>query len=336
MTPGPAPTRRLVLAAAGAWLLPRAACAQIAKRRRIAFLAPGSRSFVEPYLEAFRQGLHALGYGDEDTAIEIRYADRHMERLPDLAAELVRLNPEVIVTGSVPGVQAAKHATLTIPIVMTAVVEPVAAGFVASLAHPGGNITGLSTQEADLAGKWLQLLKTVMPDVERIAILVNPSNPVHVPMLQIARQAARTLRTELLAVEVRAPDEIDSAFAAMKHEDARALIVPGDPTFTGGQPTFSGGQSRIVELAASYKLPAISLFREFVAVGGLMSYGPDLSDLFRRSAAYVDKILKGAKPADLPVEQPTKFQFVVNLKTAQTLGLTLPQSIFAVADEVIE
>jgi putative ABC transport system substrate-binding protein len=329
MTPGPSPTRRRVLAAAGTLLLPRAARAQTAKRRRIAVLSPNSRAVTEPLLGAFQKGLRALGYGDEGIAIEIRYADGQPERLPDLAAELVRLAPEVIVTGSVPGVEAAKHATSTIPIVMAGVGDPVAAGFVASLAHPAGNVTGLSSISPETAGKWLGLLKTAIPGAERIAILVNPDNPMQVSLLQAEQQAARTLRIELLPVESRAADEIDGAFAIMSRERAEALIVSGDPIFTSKT-------SRIVELAASHKLPAIYELREYVAIGGLMSYGEDLKDLLRRAAGYVDKILKGAKPADLPVEQPTKFLLVVNLKTAKALGLTIPTMILAGADEVID
>jgi putative tryptophan/tyrosine transport system substrate-binding protein len=329
VTPGTRPTRRLVLAAATSLLLPHTARAQSAKRRRIAFLTTGSRASGEAYLGAFRQGLRALGYGDADIEIEIRYAEGHFERLPNLAAELVHLAPEVIVATSTPAVQAAKQATSTIPIVMAAGGDPVGSGFVASLAHPGGHITGLSTVSPEMAGKWLQLLKTAIPGAERIAFLVNLRNPQDVSLLQVARQAAETLRTELLSVEAGAPDEINGAFAVMAREHAEALIVTGDPFFFLEK-------SRVVELAASHKLPAIYQWREFAAIGGLMSYGPDLNDLFRRAATYVDKILKGAKPADLPVEQPTKFQLVINLKTAQALGLTIPPSILAGADEVIE
>jgi putative ABC transport system substrate-binding protein len=329
MTPGPAATRRLVLAAAGTLLLPRAAGAQIAKRRRIAVLTSGSRASAEPNLGAFREGLRALGYGDADIEIEIRYADGHLEHLPDLAAELVHLAPEVVVAVAPPAVQAAKQATSTIPIVMATVGDPVAIGFVASLAHPGGNVTGLSGVAPEMVGKWLGLLKTAIPDAERIAILLNPGNPSHAPMLQAAQQAAQTLRTELLSVEARTPDDIAGAFAIMIRERADALIVSGDGVF------FSE-KSRVAELAASHKLPAIYQLRDYVAIGGLLSYGPDLKDSWRRAATYVDKILKGAKPADLPVEQPTKFELVVNLKTAQALGLTIPPAILAGADEVIE
>jgi putative ABC transport system substrate-binding protein len=329
MTFGAAPTRRLVLAGTGTLLLPRAARAQGKKPRRIAVLGGASPAVAAPYFEAFLHGLRALGYADEDLAIEQRYADGHAERLPDLAAELVRLAPEVVAAAAPQAVEALKRATSTIPIVMINGGDPVAAGFVASLSHPGGNLTGLSSSEYGIVGKSLGLLKTAIPDAERVAILVNPSSAQILPTLQVARQAAQTLRIELLPVEARTPGEIGGAFAAMAREHAEALIVVGDALFTSEM-------SRIVELAASRKLPAINPLREYAAIGGLMSYGADLRDRWRRAAAYVDKILKGAKPADLPVEQPTKYQLVVNLKTAQALGLTIPPSILAGADEVIE
>lgn len=230
MTPGPAPTRRRVLAA-GMLLLPRAARAQTAKRRRIAYLATASRSLVEPYLEAVRQGLRALGYRDEDIEIETRYADGQAERLPGLAAELVRLAPEVIVAGTPQSIYAAKQATMTIPIVMAGFSDPVANGVVASLAHPGGNITGLTTVSPEMAGKWLQLLKTAIPDAGRIAFLSNPSMPQEVLISQAARQAARALRIELLPVDAHTAGEIDGAFAIMAREHAEALTVIGDPIF---------------------------------------------------------------------------------------------------------
>ena len=329
MRPGTAATRRLVLGAAGALLLPGIARAQQAKRRRVAYLATGSPAQADPNIGTFRQGLRGLGYGDEDIAIEIRYADAKVERLADLAAELVRLVPEVMVAGAPAPAQALKQATSTLPIVIAALGDPLAGGFVASLAHPGGNITGLSLVSPEMAGKGLQLLKTAVPGAQRIAILVNPGNPFSAIVLPAAREAARALRTELFSVEADSAGEIDRAFAMMIREHAEAVLIQGDPIFLSEK-------SRIVELAASHELPAIYQFREFIGVGGLMSYGPDLNDLFRRAAAYVDKILKGAKPADLPVEQPNKFQLVVNLKTAQTLGLAIPPSILAGADEVIE
>jgi putative tryptophan/tyrosine transport system substrate-binding protein len=310
-------------------LLPRAARAQMTKRRRIAFLAVGSPVQVDPYIGRFRQELRALGYGNEEIAIEIRYADAKAERLSDLAAELVHLAPEIIVTGTTPAAQAAKQATATIPIVMAASGNPVSIGLVASLAHPGGNVTGLSTVAPEMAGKWLQLLKTAIPGAERVAILFNPRNSQDVALVQGARQAARSLRTDLLSVEASTSDKLDGAFAEIARQGAEALIVTADPILFFER-------TRIVGLAASHKLPAICQWREFAAIGGLMSYGPDLNDLLRRAASYVDKILRGAKPADLPIEQPNKFALAVNLKTAQALGLTIPPSILAGADEVIE
>jgi len=327
--PGTPATRRRVLAAAGALLLPGIARAQQAKRRRVAYLATGSPAQADPNIGTFRQGLRGLGYGDEDIGIEIRYADAKVERLPNLAAELVHLAPEVIVTASTAAAQAAKQATSTIPIVMAASGNPVGTGLVASLAHPGGNVTGLSTVAPEMAGKWLQLLKTIMPDAERIAFLFNPRNSQDLALVQGVRQAARSFRTDLLSVEVSTSDELDGSFAMMARQRAEGLIVTGEPIFVFEK-------TRIVELAASHKLPAVYQWREFATGGGLMSYGPDLNDLLRRAATYVDKILKGAKPADLPVEQPNKFELAVNLKTAQTLGLTIPPSDLAGADEVIE
>ena len=322
-------TRRRVLAAAGASLLPRLASSQSVKRRRIATLGQWSRAGGAVTWEAFWQGLRALGYADQELAIESRWADGHVERLPELAAELVRLAPEVIVTGSVPAALAAKRATATIPIVVTLMNDPVGNGLVASLAHPGGNVTGLSSMQEDTVAKEVQLLKTAVPSAQRIAVLFDPANPTHAGVLNTVREAVQTLRTELLSIEARAPNEIDGAFSAMAREHADALVVLGGPLAMNQK-------SRIVELAASYKLPAIYYERELVLVGGLMSYGTDLRDVNKRAATYVDKILKGARPADLPVEQPTKFELVVNLKTAQALGLTIPPSILDLADEVIE
>jgi len=311
-------------------LLPRIARAQTARRRRIALLSPFSRAMGAPYLTAFREGLRALGYGDNDIEIESREADGHFERLPDLAAELVRLDPEVIVGTVPPAIQAAKQATSTIPIVMVNSGEPVAAGFIASLAHPGGNITGLSSSVSpEIAGKWVDLLKTTIPRAERVAFLVDPGNHGHAALVHVAQQAAQTLRIGLIPVEARAPGDIDSAFAAVKREHVQALIVPGDTLF-------GAERSRIIDFATGQRLPTLSMYRENVMIGGLMSYGADLKDLSRRAATYVDKILKGAKPADLPVEQPTKFELVVNLKAARALGLTIPPLILAGADEVIE
>ena len=321
------PTRRFVLGAVGLVLLASAARAQSARRRRIGFLATGS-DVSSLSLLPFRQELRALGYHDEDIEIEVRGAGGHLERLPTIAAELVQLIPEVIVAEG-PAVQAAKQATSTIPILMAGVADPVRAGFINSLAHPGGNVTGLSNLARETMGKRLQLLKAVVPAAHRIAILFNPINSGNILQVEAAQQGADTLRIELIAVEARAPGEIDSAFATLMHPAVDALIIPGDTVFLSKI-------SRIVELAAGQKLPAIYQFREYPAAGGLMSYGPDQNYIARQLATYVDKILKGAKPADLPVEQPAKFELVVNLKTARVLGLTIPSEILAGADEVIE
>ena len=329
MTRPAPPTRRLVLAAVGVALLPRVARAQPAQRRRIAILGQASRAATGENWEAFRQGLRALGYGEEDIAFESRWADGHVERLAPLAAELVRLAPEVIVVGSAAAVLAAKQATATIPIVVTVLNDPVGSGFVGSFAHPGGNVTGLSSQQEDTIAKELELLETVVPTAKRIAVLLDPANPTHAGVLRTLQLAAQTSRTALLPVEASAPGEVDGAFSAMAREHADGLVVLGGPLSMDQR-------SRITELAAHQKLPAIYHQRELVLAGGLMSYGADHKDMNRRAATYVDKILKGAKPADLPVEQPTRFELVVNLKTAQELGLTIPPSILARADEVIE
>ena len=329
MTRPAPPTRRLVLAAVGVALLPRVARAQPVQRRRIAILGQASRAATGEKWEAFRQGLRALGYGEEDIAFESRWADGHVERLAPLAAELVRHAPEVIVVGSAAAVLAAKQATATIPIVVTVLNDPVGSGFVGSFAHPGGNVTGLSSQQEDTIAKELELLETVVPTAKRIAVLLDPANPTHAGVLRTLQLAAQTSRTALLPVEASAPGEVDGAFSAMAREHADGLVVLGGPLSMDQR-------SRITELAAHQKLPAIYHQRELVLAGGLMSYGADHKDMNRRAATYVDKILKGAKPADLPVEQPTRFELVVNLKTAQELGLTIPPSILARADEVIE
>jgi putative tryptophan/tyrosine transport system substrate-binding protein len=322
------PTRRLVVAGA-AFLLPRVAMSDPTGPRRIGYLVTGTSASSEISTAAFREGLRTLGYGDQDVAMQIRYADGHVERLPGLAAELVRLAPEVIVAPGATATRAAKAATTTIPIVMGGATNPVGSGLIASLARPGGNITGLSIMQEDTVGKFLELLKAAIPHADRIAILLEPDAPWVPGALQTAREAARTLGVELLPIEVRAPGEIDLAFANMVREKAEGIVVTTHPVFVVAR-------RRIVDLAASLKLPAIYGLRDFPAIGGLMSYGLDSVDVARRAAVYADKILRGAKPADLPVEQPTKVALVINLKAARALGLTVPQSLFARADEVIE
>ena len=279
---------------------------------------------------AFRQRLRELGYVDgQNIAFEVRSAEGRAERLPDLAADLVRLKVDVIVAGGTPAPLAAKRATTAIPIVMASAGDPVGSGLVASLARPGGNVTGLSLLVPELGGKRLQLLKEVVPGVSRVAVLWNAANPYPVLVWRQTEAAARALGVHLQSLDVRGPDDLEGAFAAATRGRAGALITVEDPL------TF-GQRKRIVDFAARARLPAMYGFREFVDAGGLMSYAASLADLSRRAATYVDKILKGAKPADLPVEQPTKFELVINLKTAKALGLTIPPSVLIRADQVIQ
>jgi ABC-type uncharacterized transport system substrate-binding protein len=300
--------------------------------RRIGFLSPSSPSdpLTSRNLGAFREGLRELGYVEgQNIAIEFRWAEGKYDRLPGLAAELVSLKVDIIVATSLPAIQAAKQATRTIPIVMATSLDPVSTGFVASLAHPGGNITGLSAMAPDLVGKQLELLKEVVPKVSRVALLGNPANPGTAPMVRRAQDAARELGVRLQPLEARGPSEIDRAFAAMTRERAGALIVLLDVMF-------AEHRARIADLAAKHRLPAVYGLQEYAEAGGLMVYGSSFVERFRRAATFVDKILKGAKPADLPIEQPTKFELVINLKTAKALGLTIPQSLLQRADQVIE
>jgi len=294
---------------------------------RIGYLLGTTRE-QEPYVEGFLEGMRALGYVEgQNLVMEYRYAEGQYERFPDLAAELVRLKVDVLMVGSTPAALAAKHATTTIPIVVTGG-DPVGSGLVASLARPGGNITGLSVMGPELIGKQLEFLKDVLPSVSRVAILWNPANPVHALAVPEADVAAQALGVQLHLVEARGPDAFDSAFAAMTSAHAGALLVLGDPMFFAHR-------SRLAELAATSRLPTIHNVRAFVEAGGLLSYGASIPDQWRRAATYVDKILKGAKPADLPVEQPTKFELIINLKTAKALGLTMPPTLLFQADEVI-
>jgi putative ABC transport system substrate-binding protein len=265
----------------------------------------------------------------QSIAIEYREAQGKYERLPDLAAELVRLKVDVIVGATVPTIQAARQATKTIPIVMTLVADPVATGLVANVARPAGNITGLSTMAPDLMGKQLELLREVLPKASRVAVLWNPANPSNALQLREAQDAARALGMRLQPLEVRDPTEFEKAFAAMTRERAGALLVLSDSTLLTQR-------ERIADLAAKSRLPAVSGGRAHAEAGGLIAYGANIFDIWRRAATYVDRILKGAKPAEMPIEQPTKFELVINLKTAKALGLTIPQSLLGRADEVIQ
>jgi putative ABC transport system substrate-binding protein len=298
----------------------------------VGYLNSGSPSdpIRQRRLEAFRQGLRELGYVDgQNIAIASRWAEEKYERYPALAADLVRLPVDVIVAQSGALTKAAQEATRTIPIVMLHVNDPVGSGLVASLAHPGGNVTGLTIMSPDLVGKQLQLLTEVVPTVSRVAVLLQPDNPASARQLREAEAAARALGVQLHTLEARNPQEIDSAFAAMTREGVGALLILPDSIF--------GTQRRqIAELAVQRRLPAIFITRDFAEAGGLMAYSANFLDLERRAATYVHKILKGAKPADLPIEQPTKFELVINLKTSQALGITIPPMLLFQADEVIQ
>jgi putative ABC transport system substrate-binding protein len=319
--------------AGGLLALPLAAEAQqAAKIPRIGFLALNVAP--NPHLpEAFRQGLRDLGYVEgRNLVIEYRDAEGKPERLPALAAELVALKVDVILAGGTSQALAAKQATKTLPIVFAQAGDPVASGLVTSLARPGGNVTGLSNLTSDLVGKHLELLKQAVPGVGRVAVLWRAGElgeRTERDMLKGAEVAGRALGVRLQFVEVRGPADLDRAFSDMITARAGALTVLGSALF-------ATERRRLVDLVAKNRLPAVYPWREFVDAGGLMGYGANFADLYRRAATYVDKILKGAKPADLPVEQPTKFELVINLKTAKALGLTIPQSLLGRADEVIQ
>jgi putative tryptophan/tyrosine transport system substrate-binding protein len=298
---------------------------------RIGVLGVQSASRWADRTKAFSQGLHELGYKEgQNIIVEYQWAQGDVGRLPGLATELVRLNVDIIfVAGGSPAVVAAKNATTTIPIIFVAAVDPVGSGLVASLARPGGNITGLSIGAPGLYGKRLELLKEIVPRLSRVGVLFNPTNPGADVSLKESQTVAQTLDVQIQSLEVRSPKDIDSAFdAATKSRITAVSVMQHTPITTNPK--------RITELAAKLRLPAIYADREWIEAAGLMSYGPSLTDLYRRSAIHVDKILKGAKPADLPVEQPTKFEFIINLKTAKQIGLTIPQSVLFRADKVIK
>jgi putative tryptophan/tyrosine transport system substrate-binding protein len=305
---------------------------QAAKVARIGYLATNLAAGSH-LAEGFRQGLRDLGYVEgRNVVIEYRAAEGKWDRFPALAAELVALKVDVIVASGTPAALAAKQATRTIPIVFAAVADPVTSGLVTSLARPGGNVTGLSVLAPELVGKCLEQLTPAVPGITRVAVLWHPGafgERTEKDMLKEAEVAARALGVRLQFVQARGPADIDRAFSDMTRARAGALAV-----LTSSM--LFGERRRLVDLAAKNRLPAVYPWREGVDAGGLMSYGPDLADLSRRAATYVDKILKGAKPADLPVEQPTKFELVINLKTAKVLGLTIPQSVLARADHVVE
>jgi putative ABC transport system substrate-binding protein len=298
------------------------------KVARIGFLAPATRTGYQHYTDALLQGLRELGYVEgQNIVIEYRWADGNFERLPELAAELVRLKVDVIVAPGVQAVRAAKQSTTTIPVIFPTAGDAVASGLVASLARPGGNITGLTILSPELSGKRLELLKEAFPPLSRVAVLLDPRQP---PLsVKETQTTGQSLRLKLQFLEVRDAADVESVFSAMSRERADALI-------TLPHPVLQVHQRRIVELAARSRVPAMYQTTEWAESGGLMSYGPDHLDNYRRAAVFVDKILKGAKPADLPVEQPMKFEFVINLKTAKQIGLTIPPNVLARADRVIK
>jgi putative ABC transport system substrate-binding protein len=306
-----------------------ASAQQPKKVPRIGYLAGASRSAIAFRAEAFRQGLRELGYAEgENITIEYRYAEGNFRRQKELGAELARLNVDVIVTSGPASTRAAKGATATIPIVMTFDSDPVGSGYVASLARPGGNITGLSTLAPEISGKQLELLKESVPKLSHVAVLGSSVNPGNAQVLREMEAAARAFSLKLQYLDILDAKNLEAVFRTVSNERADAVVVLAGTVIIGQRAQIAG-------LAIKRQLPSIYERREFVEAGGLMSYGISIIDLDRRAATYVDKILKGAKPADLPVEQPTKFELVINLKTAKQIGLTIPPNVLARADRVI-
>ena len=322
-------------AAAAALLLAGAVAAQAQPAPRVfrvGFISPVSSSPEPPQLRAFRQGLRELGYVEgKNVIVEARFAEGQFERFPGLVDELIGLKVDVLLAGSPLGALAAKRATTTVPIVFAGVIEPITAGIVASLARPGGNITGAAAGVggSGFAGKWLELLKEAVPAVSHVAVLSNSAHPANASNMREIEAAARTLKVKLDVLEAGNATDLDRALATIGASGAQGIIMTNDPFFFPNRAT-------LVQFAASKRLPAVYYFKQFAEAGGLMSYGGSLEDSYRRAAAYVDKILKGAKPADLPVEQPTRFELVINMKTAKALGLAIPQTLLLRADQIIE
>jgi putative ABC transport system substrate-binding protein len=308
-----------------------AAAEQGPKTAKIGVLSPSTPAAWAHFLEAFRQGLRELGHVEGKTfVLQLRYGEARAVRISEVARELVSLKVDVIVTATDIAIAAVKQQTRTIPIVFTAATDPVGTGFVASLARPGGNVTGLSNISPELSGKRLELLKEAVPGLSRVAFLWNPDLRGALFDYKETEGAARALRLQLQSVEVSRAEDLDRAFSAITEQGAQALIVQGP------NPVTFANRAKVVSFAQRNRLPSMYVNRDYVDAGGLMSYGPSVRDLFRRAATYVDKILKGAKPADLPVEQPMKFELVINMKTAKSLGLTIPQTILVRTDQVIQ
>ncbi len=325
----------LVALGAGALTVPFGSVAQQqVKVWHVGFLSTQRRpnSIESHAYGAFVQGMRELGYLEgKNLVIEWRFADNKLERLPGLAGELVQLKVDVIVTGGTPAASAAQKATATIPVVMGSAGDPVGSGLIKSLARPGGNITGLTNISVDLSPKHLEMLSNMVPKLSRVAVLLNPNNQSNASTLKGIQAAAQKINKTILPVEARTPQEIENAFSVMSQEHAGAVIVAQDALFA-----VVGQRRQIAELAMKNRLPSIGAGREYAEDGGLMSYGANFRSIYLRAATYVDKIFRGAKPADLPVEQPTKFELVINGKTAKVLGLTIPQSLLIMADKVIE
>ena len=314
--------------AAAAWPIPSRAQQQAIPL--IGIINAGSAASTAKGYEAFRSELRRLGYVEgRNIRFEFRFADGFLDRLPHLAEEMVRLNPAIIVSAPVPANMAVHQATKTIPIVMSTGADPVGFGLVQSLSHPGGNVTGLTNFAEALASKQLDLMRELRPGLTRVAVLVNVDNPLHVPQWRETQDAAARASIALVPYEFHKPDDFEAAFTAFVQAKAEALLVPPDTTF-------ASYRARIAELAVKARLPAIFANRLSAEAGGLLSYGPDPVENYRHAAVYVDKILKGAKPADLPVERPTKIELVINLKTAKAIGMDVPPALLARADEVIE
>ena len=324
--------RRRWLQQAAALLLAPLATAQQPPGQlyRIGFLGGGLPSDSKNQVAGLRQGLADLGYLEgRNYVFDFRWGEGRNDRLPELAAELVRAHVDIIVTAGEPSIRAAQQASSTIPIVMGAVGDPVGAGFAASLARPGGNITGVSNVAVEMTGKWLELLREAVPRLSYAAVLWNPANPTHHRFLKEAQAAAQAMRIKLLGVEFGRPEDFDRGFADMDRERVDGVLVLPDP-ITGAN------RAKLAELTLRHRLPSIGLFRENAEVGFLLSYGVNTFDNHRRAAAYVDKIFKGAKPGELPIEQATKFELVINLKTANALGIVIPQSLLTRADDTIQ
>jgi putative ABC transport system substrate-binding protein len=310
-------------------VLPLAASAQ-SKIPRIGFMGNSTAALEANLVDAFREGLRELGYEEgRNIVIEYRWADGKYDQFPALVAELIAAKVDAIVTAGTPAALAVKRATTTVPLIMVAVGDPVGTGLVPSLARPGGNLTGLSSIAPDLEGKRLQLLREVVPALSHVAMFINSLNPFHVSSMRQARAAAQAMGIKLQLHDIRKSEDLDDAFAAIRKERPDALLILADRVFLHNR-------ERMMDFTNEQRLPNVNAYKELVEVGGLMSYGPSYEDMHKRAAIYVDKILKGAKPADLPIEQPSKFTFIVNLKAAKALGVTVPSQLLGLADQLIE